>query len=106
MAVRIQQTKNTVIKTWKVSWHDGEMSRSKAIENYDDALKFKQLVEEAGEIMPAIRVLDENGLLQYADWVHPGVFIQMEKMLDVAEDDQEAVSEVRKVLRLLLDLPR
>jgi hypothetical protein len=106
VAVRIQQTNNTAIKAWKVSWHDGQMSRSKAIRDHDDALTFKRLVEDAGEVMPAIRALDENGLLQYADWVSPAVFIQLEKILDVAKDDQEAVRAVRNVLHLALDLPR
>lgn len=103
---RIQQTKNTVIPTWKVSWRDVEMSRSKAIEDYDQALKFKSLVEEAGEHMPTLAVLDEHGLIKYGDWIHPGVPVALLKMLGACSSDKEAVQRVRQMLEIMVELPR
>lgn len=99
---RIKQTKHS----WTVSWDDLERPRSKAIEDYDDALKFKALVEEAGEQMPTIAVLDQNGLIQYGDWIHPGVPLTMLKLMDAAEDDVRAFKQVRELLRTIVEFPR
>lgn len=103
---RIQQTKNTYVQSWKVSWNGGEMSRSKAIEDHDDALKFKQLVEDEGELMPPIAVLAEEGLLKYADWVSPGFLIEMRKIIEVSANNDDAIKYIRIALDLLLDVPR
>lgn len=97
---RIQKTKNTVLPAWKVSWYDTDqdMSRSKAIRDYDDALKFKALVEANEEAMPTIGVLSENGLIQYAEWVSPKVFVEMQKMIDECESDEEVARKMRDLV--------
>jgi hypothetical protein len=102
---RIQKTKNTAIPSWKVSWHDGRMSRSKAIQDEAAALTFKGLVEDAGEQMPALCDLDDNDLIQYGDWIHPQILIHLKDLLDVCKTDEEARRQMREVLHLLVDLP-
>ncbi len=103
---RMQQTKNTVIPSWKVSWFDGDMSRSKAIQDRDQAIKFKELVEDAGDQMPPISVLSKHGLTRYADWVNPEVFVGLRDLLNSAQSDEEAVTMLRHALDLILDVSR
>ncbi len=104
----IKQTKNTVIPSWKVSWFEDadSMSRSKAIQDHALALKFKALVEEAGESMPAIKDLAEHGLIQYADWLHPKVLLEIQKQLHVADSDPEAIPTLRRTIDAILSSSR
>lgn len=103
---RIQQTKNTAIPAWKVSWHDGEMSRSKAIRDHDDAIKFKALVEDHDDNMPPLAVLNKHGLIQYGEWINPAVVVGILELLDHCENDEEAVRQVRQILDLIVNVPR
>lgn len=101
---RIKKSKNG--ESWVVSWQDTTMSRSKSIDDYNKAMKFKELVEDAEETMPTTTVLAENDLLDCASWFHPGVLIQMREMLKAAANDQEAVTHIRVALDLILDTSR
>lgn len=96
---RIQKTKNSALPSWKVSWNGEEISRSKAIRTEEDALKYKALVEERGETTPSIAALNEAGLVKYAEWVSPVIFVEMQKMLDSPEtSDSEKLHRLRQVI--------
>ena len=104
---RIKKT-DGVLDGWQVSWSQthffgsGTSQRSRVIEDYEQALTFKRLVEEQGDRYPDVALLARHELEKHAERINPSILLGIQKELKNSDlSDREKLSLIEEYLHAL-----